>query len=75
MYISFSFIICYPDYTNSNSYSYILNKLLLGPSLGITIINTAVNIYFKAVSGGVGNNLNIIIIYLLLHIGIKFFKG
>ena len=74
-HIPFSFIILYPDYTNLNSYSYILDGLLLGVFLGITVINAAVNKYFKGVLGGVGNSSNTVIMYLFLHAGIKFFKG
>ena len=74
-YIPFSFIILCPDYAYSNSYSYTLNGFLLKAFLGIIVINTAVNKYFKGVLGGVGNNSNTAMVYLFFHAGTKFFKG
>ena len=74
-YILFLSTILRPDYTHLNLYSYILNRLLLGPFLGITTINTAVNKYFGGVLGGVGNSLNTAVIYSFLHAGTKSFNG
>ena len=74
-HIPFSSIILYPDYANSNLYSHTLNGLLLKAFLGITARNTAVNKYFRGVSGRVGNNLNTVIMYLFFHAGIKSFNG
>ena len=43
--------------------------------LSITIISAIINRYFKGVLGGVGNNLNTVIMYLFFHAGTRFFKG
>ena len=64
-----------PDYTDLNLYSYIFNGLFFEAFLGIAVVNTAVNRYSGGVLGGVGNNLNTVIMYLFFHVGIKFFKG
>ena len=68
-----STILC-PDYVNSNLYSYTLSRYFLGAFLGIAVINTVVNRHFEGVFGGVGNNLNTVIVYLFLHTGTRFFK-
>ena len=74
-YIPFLFTILHPDYINSNLYSYILSGYFLGAFLGIAIINTAVNRYFRGVLSGVSNNLNPVIIYLFFYAGTRSFKG
>ena len=75
MHVLLLFIILRPDYINLNLYSYILNKLLLGPSLGIAVINAVVNKYFGGMLGGMGNNLNIILMYLFFYAGSRFSRG
>ena len=56
-------------------YSYIFNKLLFRVFLSIAVINMVINKYFKGVLGGVGNNLNTVIMYLFFHAGTRFSKG
>ena len=75
MHVLFLFTILYPDYANSNLYSHIFSRLLLGVFLNIAVINTVINKYFGGVLGGMGNNLNIVVIYSFLYAGTRFFKG
>ena len=75
IHVPFSFTILSPDYTDSNLYFHILNKLLPGAFLGIAVINAVINRYFEGVLGGVGNSLNTVIIYSFLHAYTKIFKG
>ena len=56
-------------------YSHTFNGFLLGVFLSITVINTVINKHFGGVLGGVGNNSNIIIMYLFFYAGTRFFKG
>ena len=74
-YVPFLSIILRPDCVDLNLYSYILSEFLLGLFLGIIVINAVVNRYFGGVLGGVGNNLNTVVMYLFFHAGTRFFKG
>ena len=64
-----------PDETDSNLYSYIFNRFLFTVFLDITVINAVINRHFGGVLGGVGNDLNTVIIYLFLYAGTRFSKG
>ena len=55
--------------------SHILNEFLLGSFLNIAIVNTAINKHFGGILGGVGNNSNMVIMYLFFHAGTRFSKG
>ena len=56
-------------------YSYLLDGFLFEVFLSIAIMNTAVNRYFGGLLGGVGNNLNTVIVYVFFYAGIRFFKS